>query len=337
MIQVKSISLACRVLLDMHALNNEGSQSNRLMTRQVGVFLPQDYNNIDQTETTDTEHGLKRLKAVSSYEVNAISGDMNKHIFADYLRNITKDDDQPICEGCSKLSPERMMADPEFKTFVKGKPGEAAVTDGLLTCVVDDICGILITEDQPVKRKSAIEFGWTLGIPERVETKTFIHARHSTGGDDQSQMVFNRPASSGLYAFVAHLDVAAIGFNAYSQQYPEKVGEIIINRAQRLRAALLALAQTVLHPKGALTSTQLPHVVDLEGFVSVSSSAAAAPLISPLSDDFIQRGVRTADLLNQLHGADAVVVHPFAGNEGLLERMASIVNDSEPGQYTRYA
>jgi CRISPR-associated protein Cst2 len=148
-------------------------------------------------------------------------------------------------------------------------------------------------------------------------------------------MVFNRPASSGVYAFVAHLDVAAIGFNPYSQEYPTEAYGTKIDRDLRLRAAVMALAQTVLHPKGALTSTQLPHVVDVEGFVSISSSAAAAPLISPLADGFVDQGYNIAQLVNRLHGENAVSLLPFAGSEGLLAQLADVVEHTTPGQYRR--
>ena len=338
---IKSLSLACRVVMDMHALNNEGNESNRLMTRQVGIVTP--------IEQENGGPGYGR------FTVNAISGDMNKHIFADALRNIALDLGLPVCRACQALDPARMMGNPEFQAFIDEKPSVDLVIDRLLDCVIDDICGIMITAGgMSIKRKSAIEFGWTVGLPEITEVQEFIHARHAItrvhrtrldrdadedarkdASDERQrnigQMVFNRPASSGVYAFVAHLDIASIGFNDASQVYPEHVQD----RDLRLRAALMAMAQTVLHPKGALTSTQLPHVVDVEGFVSMSSTAAAAPLISPLADQYIERSEDIAQLINRLHGENAVRVLPFAGSEGLLGQLAEIVETTAPGQYRR--
>jgi CRISPR-associated protein Cst2 len=339
---IKSLSLACRVVMDMHALNNEGNESNRLMTRQVGIVTP--------VQGEDGANGYER------FTVNAISGDMNKHIFADAFRNIALDLGLPVCPACQALDPARMMGNDDFQEYMGTKPAVQDVIDRLLTCAVDDVCGIMITGagGTSIKRKSAVEFGWTVGLPEITEVEEFIHARHAImrltrtrvdrDADEAArqeaaeerqrnigQMVFNRPASSGVYAFVAHLDVAAVGFNDASQMYPAHVQD----RELRLRAAVMALAQTVLHPKGALTSTQLPHVVDVEGFVSTSSSAAAAPLISPLADGFIDQGYDIAQLINRLHGENAVSLLPFAGSEGLLAQLADVVEHTTPGQYRR--
>lgn len=340
---IKSLSLACRAVMDMHALNNEGNESNRLMTRQVGIVTP--------FVADDGSSGYQRAV------VNAISGDMNKHIFAEAFRDNALDMALPLCKACEALDPARMMGNAEFQNYIKAKPPVDEVIDRLIGCALDDVAGILITgEGNSIKRKSAVEFGWTVGLPEVTEVQEFIHARHAitrltrtkaTPGSDEDtkaqaerergqnigQMIFNRPASSGVYAFIAHIDVAAIGFNDASQQYP--IGDD--ERLLRLRAALLALAQTVLHPKGALTSTQLPHVVEVEGFVSLSTSAASAPMVTPLADDFVGRGQKRAELLNQMYGEGAVAVLPFATGEDLLGQFNLLLEESAAGRYIRRA
>ena len=333
---IHSLSVAARVMLDLHALNNEGSESNRLMTRQVGIVTP---------TISDGEPGYSRAV------VNAISGDMYKHIFADYLHNIALEMGLPLCDACKALDPARMMGNEEFSKWIESKPSVADVIDHLLTCTLDDVCGILVTGGgMSVKRKSAVEFGWTVGLPDASEVQEFIHARHAINrltrtkatkdsdkelkeqaqtekAQNTGQMIFNRPASSGVYAFVAHLDACAIGFNDATRQYIDAE-----QRQQRLNAALIALVQTLLHPKGALTSTQLPHVVDMQGFVSLSQSAAAAPLLSPLHDDFLDRGDKIAIGINQLYGREVVAVGRFDGQDGLLEQFGAI-RDAVPGVY----
>lgn len=346
MAELKSLSIAARVMLDMHALNNEGSESNRLMTRQVGI--------VTQGEDDNGELGYQRSV------VNAISGDMNKHIFVDHLRHIALDRGLPLCEACVDLDPGRMMANPGFEDWVKAnKDDGVAIVNRLISCVIDDVGGILITAGgNSIKRKSAVEFGWTVGLPAITEVQEFIHARHAVrritrtkAEDDRDkalaekeantgQMIFNRPASSGVYAFVAHVDVGAIGFNDIAGRYPEEVatynGEhtIAVDRAARLHAVLLALAQTLIHPKGALTSTQLPHVVEMDGFISTSTSAASAPLLSPLTDGYVERAQRVAGSLNGLYD-DSVGILPFAGQDGLLEQMSEVLGFYGPGRYGR--
>lgn len=345
MTTVKSISIATRVILNLHALNNEGNESNRLMSRQVGIVTPV-YGEYNGQPTSNVE-GYNRAV------VNAISGDMNKHMFADAFRHIVLEQGSSLCEACKALDPARMMGNLEFSEWIKSKPAIPEVIDRLIACAVDDVCGIMITgEGTIVKRKSAVEFGWTVGLPESTQVQEFIHSRHvitrltrfkagKEASEDEKkqartekvqnigQMIFNRPASSGVYAFVAHLDVCAIGFNEATQTYTIDADQ----RKKRLRAALLALTETLLHPKGALTSTQLPHVIGLEGFVSLSQSAAAAPLISPLADDFIERGEEVAGLINRLYGEGAVAIMPFIGAPGMLGQIAAILDTAQPGTY----
>lgn len=337
---IKSVSISARVVMDMHALNNEGSESNRLMTRQVGIVTPVYDEN-------------SAIEGYSRHVVNAISGDMNKHIFASIFRHLAVERGLPVCEACKALDPARMMGNADFVEFVdKNAKSPDVVIDRLLTCAVDDVCGIMITgSGASIKRKSAVEFGWTVGLPEITRTEEFIHARHAItrltrvkatkeSSDEEKaeakrqkeantgQMIFNRPASSGVYAFVAHLDACAIGFNDANQTYIDDA-----QRTKRLEVALLALTQTLLHPKGALTSTQLPHVVELEGFVSVSQSAATAPFISPLADNFIGRGVDLVEMTNRLYGNQTAAIFPFMGGTELLGQFDTILNGAVAGTY----
>ncbi len=61
--EVYSLSICGRVTLDMHSLNNEGGEGNQIQTRMVNIVA------------ADGE----------LYTVNAISGDMFKHIQAEHL------------------------------------------------------------------------------------------------------------------------------------------------------------------------------------------------------------------------------------------------------------
>ena len=64
--KINSLSISGLLTLNMHALNNEGSEGNYLQTRMV--------------EIVDVDG--------AAHSVNAISGDMFKHIQADHLYSI---------------------------------------------------------------------------------------------------------------------------------------------------------------------------------------------------------------------------------------------------------
>ena len=342
MTAIKSLSFTSRVVMDMHALNNEGSESNRLMTRQATIITP-------IQEPDENENNPEYLESV----VNAISGDMNKHIFALHLRDIAMDMGLPVCEACQALDPARMMGNADFADYITGgvRPADEVI-DHLLSCVVDDVCGIMITAGKnSIKRKSAVEFGWTVGLPDYSKVQEFVHARHAINrltrtkatrdsddatkekaaqekGANLGQMIFDRPASSGVYAFVAYLDIASIGFNDSSQEYIDQA-----QRDLRLKATLSALAQTLLHPKGALTSTQLPHIVGVEGYVSISESAITAPLVSPLTPDFIEQANERAKLSASLHPNANITVLNFANSQELLHQFVQISQNATAGTY----
>jgi hypothetical protein len=91
---------------------------------------------------------------------------------------------------------------------------------------------------------------------------------------------------------------------------------------------LLALAQTVLHPS-SIDIDAASHVVDVEGFVSVSQSAAPAASRPTIS----LTGTRVTKLTNDLHGENAVTVLPFTGAQGLLTRFTEVLKNAVPGVY----
>ncbi|MBZ0300007.1 MAG: hypothetical protein K8J31_09715 [Anaerolineae bacterium] len=347
-----SLAIACRIALNLQALNNEGTENNRLIPRQVSLVVP----------TRDPDGQPHYIVE----EVHAISGDMLKHIFMDYLRLIALDRGLPLCDACRALHPGRMLGNAEFTrqladqnnptfwdTTDKGQRlNGARVTDQLLTCVLDDLGGTLIPVGDGVRRESPLDFGWIAGVPELTHTRQYIHTRHAAnlaarkpdGNDADSeqpqinsgQMLFERTASSGVYALLAHLSVYDIGYNRYARDYPAEVNGIPLDRAARLEATLLALTETLRYPKGALTSTQMPHPVNLEGYLSLSTTAAiAAPMISPLHVDYIAATQALLGPLERLHGKDKVSIHLFHSEAELLALTADILNTYAPARLVR--
>jgi len=85
---VNSLSLCARVTLDLHSLNNEGTEGNQQQTRMVYI--------IDQ-------HGQRQ-------SVNAVSGDMFKHILVEHLIPLLEDAGQPLSPGAKVHDADRINA-----------------------------------------------------------------------------------------------------------------------------------------------------------------------------------------------------------------------------------
>jgi len=166
-------------------------------------------------------------------------------------------------------------------------------------------------------RKSVIEFGWTVGIPEKNNTETYIHTKlvsdagekgSGEGGSNEGQNIFHRPANHGIYAFVCNVDVYRLGFNDISRHYSINDEE----RNNRYKALLQSLLSSFINPQGAMTSTQKPHITDFKGVVSVSRKLIPAPTISALNPDYRQEIEEIKNNINSIE-EDAIQLMPFNG------------------------
>jgi CRISPR-associated protein Cst2 len=316
-----SLSISARATLDLHSLNNEGGEGNQIQTRMVNI--------IDQ-------HG-------DLHNVNAISGDMFKHIQAEHLFNIAKNNSAlPLCAGCREFNANRINADTDFFQRTANKT-DTEVMDALLqTCAIDDIEGILITENKrSLPRKSVVEFGWVVGIPDKVETDSYFHVKYVTSergksdasraaeeksGTNLGQAIFHRPTSSGIYAAICHLELARIGFNDIAQHYAIDAEQRLI----RARALLESVLYTFLQPNGAMRSSQAPHIVNVQGVVSISAGATPAPTVSPLKDDYREQMSRLKDSLNRIAPNAAVETLAFDSLGDLTDIIGDIMANTTP-------
>jgi CRISPR-associated protein Cst2 len=149
MTEIYEIAILGRVTWQLHSLNNEGAVGNVTEPRSVRIIDP----NTKKAVTTD-----------------GISGEMLKHIHTEILWAIN-DKNNNLCEACKVLNPEK------FNFVVRGKPSaDKVIEDALKKCDICDVHGFLT--EVPVSRKSTIEFGWALGIPE-IYRDIHTHARHS--------------------------------------------------------------------------------------------------------------------------------------------------------------
>lgn len=321
---VYSIAISARAILDMHSLNNEGGEGNQIQTRMVNII--------------GADGNL--------HNVNAVSGDMFKHIQAEHLHRLALDAKLPLSAGAQSFNANRVNfdidADNELNKAIGAVNGDAAKLDVILQrCAVTDMEGILVTAGgQSLPRKSVLEFGWVVGLPESVETDSYFHVKYSSDrsagartkaegeesrGANVGQAIFHRPASSGIYAVVLNIEAARVGFNDLAQRYaidPEA-------RAARLKVLLESVLYTFLEPAGAMRSTQNPHVVDFTGVVTVSRDVVPAPCISPLKPNFEADVKQISAALNTLR-PDAVEVIPFSSMGEFATVMVDLAQHATP-------
>lgn len=331
---IYSLSLAINATLDLHNLNNEGNEGNQLQTRMVDIV--------------GSDGGL--------YNVNAISGDMLKHIQAEHFYNLARQRGLPLCDGCKLFNPNRINADSGFIARTKEQKLSYLETlnELLRVCAMDDIEGILITDSgRSIPRKSVVEFGWAVGIPDETReghNQSFFHVKYNpersdeqrtkdattrakkgegedegkTGGANLQQAIFHRPASSGKYAIVCHLEFGRIGYNDIAQTYALSLEE----RTRRGAALLESVLHTFVQLNGAMRSAQLPHLVAIEGALAYSTTLLPAPLISPLAGaDYPDQMQRVAQALG---GNQGVVVEQFDSLGQFAEQIQMLTSSAQP-------
>lgn len=317
---MKSITVAGRWTVNLHNLNNEGAEGNFTQPRTVTI-----------------------VQKEKLYAVNAISGDMMKHIHADYLRQIALDAnaerlDQllPLSKNSTFLDPNRISTEPEMLEYLKDeKAKNAEIIDYLIkTCSLTDIHGILMTaKKRMLPRKSRIEFGWVVAVPEKSRTEHFIHAKYAVenatkydrSNKDQTnegQMIFHRPVSSAEYAFIAHIELDKIGINDITLSSPISDEA----RQYRINATLSALVQTIMHPYGAGRSQQAPHVAGFDGVVITSDSRMPAATVSPLEENYIVQSETLVKQLNRINGG--MHLHRVDSVASLAENVANLIEQA---------
>ena len=322
---IYSIAISAQATLDMHSLNNEGGEGNQIQTRMVNIV--------------GADGKL--------HNVNAVSGDMFKHIQAEHMHRLAVAANLPLSDGARSFNANRVNYDIEvgndlFKALEKAQSYPDELDIILQRCAVTDLEGILVTAGKrSLPRKSVVEFGWVVGVPESVETDTYFHvkyaadrsatARAKAEESDESrerntgQAIFHRPASSGVYAIVLNLETARVGFNDISQSYA--VDEL--QREDRLKVLLESVLYTFVEPAGAMRSTQNPHIVDFKGVLTISHDVVPAPCISPLKPEFEEDVKRVADAVNSIR-PNAVEVKPFSSLGEFAQLMAELAKSAKP-------
>lgn len=316
-----SVAISGRAILDMHSLNNEGSEGNQLNSRQVYVVV-----------------GTGR--SPESARVNAISGDMLKHIQAEHFRRLARDYRLPLSQGAQLGNANRINWDFENVNESKIATNEEdhQLMDRIIkTCALTDAAGILVTAGKKsTPRKSLVEFGWTVGVPGVTKTESYLHTKYvadsgqekkATDGTNLGQNLFHRPASSGVYALVCHIEIARVGYNDIAQHYPAGLSQE--ERTLRCRTLLESVLYTFLHMDGAHRNTQAPHLVDFEGVIATSSGVMPAPAFSALHTEYQMQITRVAEALNTLRPG-AITLYPFDSLGAFTKEMTTLITTAQP-------
>lgn len=301
---VYEIAIMGRVIWNLHSLNNEGSVGN--------VVEP------------------RTLKLADGTTTDGISGEMLKHIHVAKLWELEADKSK-FCPMCRVLEPMRADRNPEVTKHRKGEE-VAAVTQALNDCVLCDLHGFLVQRPaihrqstvefgwavglrgqvhrdihqharhavgfkgqgktrraEPSQRQMNLpssEKGEPKGLSDD-QAESAIEAERTT-----SQMLFNRPTRSGVYALVTVFQPWRIGLNTVDYSYPDG-----LDRQDRYKLALRAYEAMFLRTDGAMTSTRLPHLEGFEGALVISRVNFPVPVVSPLKDDYrleLQRLVKVS-------------------------------------------
>lgn len=331
---IYEIAILGRVTWNLHSLNNEGSIGN--------VVEP------------------RTLKLADGTTTDGISGEMLKHIHVTRLWELESDKSK-FCSVCRTLEPMRADQNPDVLKYKKGEEAEA-VSQALEDCVICDLHGFLV-QRPAVHRQSTVEFGWAVGLRDRIYRDIHQHARHAVGfkgagrqttasvvseadslgvEDDTEETVSpdslgeqmggetveaERSTSQMLFSRPTRSGVYAV----VTVFQPWRIGLNMvdytypteIDRDERYKLALRAYEAMFLRTDGAMTSTRLPHQEGMEGVLVISRGNFPVPVISPLKHGY-------KDELGKLVKASSgdFQVLPFSDLGGFVQSLRSIENDT---------
>jgi CRISPR-associated protein Cst2 len=259
------LSLAAKLVLNVHDLNNEGSVGQSLDIRQIRMV---------------DENG-KELK-----EMPAVSGRMMKHWHLEHMTRAEMELDgnnRKLCDDCKLREPERTPKDE---------------SGGIKNCIICDTHGFLSAEKQVTeegtkkvipRRSSCINFSWLLPtLDASPVAKQVLHSRvTSPESQKESQMPFHKSYASGMFAFVTGIDLGRIGMTIKASKV---LDDVELKRRQKL--AVQALLPICLGAFGASQSHALPHAKCVGLLAAISTTEKPVPnLISPIYPDGFKESI----------------------------------------------
>jgi CRISPR-associated protein Cst2 len=273
------LTVAAKLVLNVHDLNNEGSIGNVT-----------DIRTIRMVDENGKEIG----------EVPAVSGRMLKHWHLAYMLReelSLSNTSQKLCPKCRDWKPDRQSDAHDEST-------------GVESCVICDTHGFLSTAkvQAPPRRTSCVSFSWLLPIigvdssskqviHSRVEPSGKIEETHDKLSEERTepsegeeevetktaetktaQMIFYKSYASSIYGFVSSIDLSRIGKPLVGNTSLVD-GEIKRRRQMTVRALLPMVTGAF----GASQSHALPHTKCLGVLAALSDTTTPLPnLVSPI-------------------------------------------------------
>jgi len=276
---LKFVSLAVKLQLNVHDLNNEAVAGNVTDIRLM-EFLDEKGNRV---------------------EAPAVSGRMLKHWHYEGVRALINNGSYtlPLCPGCKTGEPIRpgQISNGKLVQIVK------AEKDILSSCCICDIHGYLIAQGAKEEGEGGISsrrisramFSWlmpVLGI--EATQRQVVHTRVSqqeemAEGESSAQMIFNKSYASGLYAFVSALDVDRIGLVELNLGTNSAYTISDNERKDRIKVAIEAYRLMLSGQLGASLSHAIPHTTPVELLVAYSENGPLPFPVSPMYSDYISK------------------------------------------------
>lgn len=299
------VKVATKLLLNLHSLNTERPMEIRR------VYLIGEDNN--------------------AQEVTAVSGLMLKHYHFEYAKKLlSKWNYQKFCKYCRRGESYRVPGDDKelIKEIKKGASeaeiGTAIEGKAIERCAFEDMHGFLFPYKVAVRRESPIRFSWLLPVLGTETPTVFVtHSRVARVAKREEaerkarkelekvkiapvQMIFHREYSSGIYGFLASLDLGSIGrcYMNLDRVIPEDEWKI------RVRAAVLSLVPMMGGELGASLTRSMPHGKPMELLVAHSEF----PIPAPVSPIYNMHAKTTLDTYRKLGGMAKVPIKTYGVN-----------------------
>jgi CRISPR-associated protein Cst2 len=340
-----SISVAYRLGLGFHALNNEGAEGSNLM----------------QPRRID----------VGNVTYDGISGEIIRRHILEHFVNICREQRIPMLPLSEELHPDRGPLG--IRVAARNLKNEELTNEVLFPsvrkaielCAVLDVGGYLaawkeqqdgasqgyIAEKhyidsrcapyknaETVKRESCFDVAWLISEMPQDLTVTQHSAFRDTSGLNSR---YAQTMRSNIYGGVVRADLHRIGSDDYWHlQSPQNGGHVgrlaIAEKEQRRRqvALIRAIANFISSPTGAKVAAWAPHLFLTEGIILLSC-ARTAPFVSPIKvclndgNHPVQANSEYSQSMMNLADNQKTWAWSFEGAKALLDAVEEVIQTME--------